>query len=641
MYAFRGHDTVWRDDPPDDPFVDNRSGRSFNLSVSEFRGPAHTPPKTDGWHPRLEPTLEYLLDRRRAFRRLLGADALRYWFTGAVSDGGIQTDPDASLGGFRAATEARRVGMVFRSPIPGLRILFAARANGAAGTVGNLQARDGGRLVYSAPDGSPGPVVTINNGETRTLWDGVDSSRWIRVLRTSDNPLAGSGQVEFVDVFNDVFGLANALEAESSAGGNRYRAVMLRAQEPVADVRLFIETLATGAITSVGLPGAGAGTITTVLDAFRDWPQRGWCRVEILLGGGLRENVYYSSRTNSVLTVPAFGRGRLGTVAAAGVAFDAVRSIPGIRIGFEAPVANAIQTIANESTAPIGITWSTEVTAAAGLAPGSLVGDGKLGLWIHRELPAGVSAFASHANKIRCQFLGADGVNYHETLAGLYRIADDDLERYELHQGIGAEPDLSLPPAEVFTSLPHVTTLILAVNTTNYLVTNFRNRHDLRSESKITTIIRIDGAGDRVAPLPHPPQVTFWSAGASGVFVLRALYFYELDRLLDETDEAAAIANMADQFLIYARYDGSDPDPGVDTPVIVDLVKADGAAKLIYSSAVQPPLTTGKVIVRTRRTLTPPADSDNSDIHTAVNNDSGGSSPAGGAFWRQIAEQEQ
>jgi len=41
--------------------------------------------------------------------------------------------------------------------------------------------------------------------------------------------------------------------------------------------------------------------------------------------------------------------------------------------------------------------------------------------------------------------------------AGRYRLADDDLERYDLYRGIDAEPDFDAAPWETFSSLPHTT----------------------------------------------------------------------------------------------------------------------------------------------------------------------------------------
>ena len=90
--------------------------------------------------------------------------------------------------------------------------------------------------------------------------------------------------------------------------------------------------------------------------------------------------------------MPANGRGRLGTSAGAGAATDSIVAVPGIRIGKEEPSSKTtgfIQTIANEGTAPTGITWDTDVTAAAGVSIGNLLTLEMYALWIHRDVIAG------------------------------------------------------------------------------------------------------------------------------------------------------------------------------------------------------------------------------------------------------------
>ena len=98
-----------------------------------------------------------------------------------------------------------------------------------------------------------------------------------------------------------------------------------------------------------------------------------------------------SPRTATSLTVPAAGRALLGTSATAGSATDTVDEVPGIRIALENVAADAIQTIADEFTAPTGRTWSTAITAATGLAIDSLARQTNYGLWVHRQIPVNIA----------------------------------------------------------------------------------------------------------------------------------------------------------------------------------------------------------------------------------------------------------
>lgn len=559
-------------------------------------------------------------------------DGLRIYLTGAASDGAAQTDVDLSIGNYRSSSEADRVGRFIVSPVRGISVLQASRANGTDGVVGSLNVVDANRLKYTAPGSSTsGPTITIMNGETKVLRDGDNASKWVRVQRTSASDLAGAGVIEYVDQLNNVFGLANAANSESTGGGNRYRAVILRNDDIVgiSGIKFFVPVLALGstAVSSVGqLSGAGAGTITGPASAFCGWPRKGWARIEDS-GGTLREIVYYSSRTDAALTVPSLGRGSLGTSAGAGSATDNIYPVPGIRIAHEAasPLRDGpIQTIADETTAPTGLSWSTARTAATGISAGTLFIGEHAGLWIHRELPAGIDATAKAWSQIGVQFV-SNGVTYNETLAGLYRIAVDARQRYELHIGVGSAPDVTTTPNETFTSLPYTTTYTFAAGNTYYLVTNSRNKFDLVSQYETPTVLSIDGSGDEIAQAPSTPEIQSWTAGAGGTFVLKAVYYHAND-----ADDV-----KAEEWLIYTTYNGVAPDPGVDTPTVVSLTNNDVVTYLEWTSPAQSNGTTGKVLIRVRRDTVSSA---SSDVYTATAETAGPSTPSSGSFFRKVAE---
>lgn len=566
---------------------------------------------------------------------VLGADSLRLFHTGAAADGDAQTDPDASLGNYRSSTEAERTGILYNALIRGLQVTFGSRANGATGTTGSITLATGTSARYTAEGSSiPGAEKEIPYDTIVTLADGADPSKFIRVRRVMTTPMSGHGTVTFFDQFNNVFGMLNADNTEQGAGSAKYRAVMVRnvSSELASSIVFRVLPLdGTVATTSAGQLGAsGSGTITGATDAFCDWPITGWARIQDS-GGTLREIVHYTSRTDTALTVPSAGRGRLGTSAGAGAATDTATPVPGIRIAWEdaSPKAGGnVQTIADEDTAPTGVTWSTAITVAAGVSAGQLDGGDQGALWIHRELPAGVAASPEQHSHIEMSFTVA-GVDYAEPLCGMYRVADTDIEGYELHIGTDAEPDITGTPDETFASLPHTTTATLAAGATYYLVTNFRNRYGLRSESLETTIITIDGSGNAATNPPTAPVLVSWSVAASGAFKATAIYFYEADG-----------DNQADTWLVYTTFNGVDPDPGVDTPATSTITKADGMALLEYTTATQSDGVTGKVLVRVRRTADT-TDSTNTTITSATADATAPTTPDGQAFWRGAGEQVQ
>lgn len=333
-----------------------------------------------------------------------GPDSLRLFLTGAGSDGGAQTDPNLSLGNFRSSTEEAGLGVTRASAIANITIAYAAVLNGVGD--GTLTATGADTLKWTPPGGGQGADVTILNGETKVI-PGSDTDKYVRVTRTSATALTGTETDTLALTLNNVAGFDNVSSAEAAAGDDEYRALMCKNVNSVdvEAIKVYLATLGTQRVSGTAQLGAsGAGTITTATaSGFSDWPASGWCRIETS-AAALREIVYYSSRTDTSLTVPANGRARLGTTAAAGAATDLIYPVPGCRLAIEAPVANAIQTIANEGTTPTGVTWSTAITAAAGLSIGTLAAAALYGLWIHREIPIGAVARPRVTQDLRFAF---------------------------------------------------------------------------------------------------------------------------------------------------------------------------------------------------------------------------------------------
>lgn len=245
-----------------------------------------------------------------------------------------------------------------------------------------------------------------------------------------------------------------------------------------------------------------------------------------------------------------------------------------------------------------------------------------LGVWIHRELIASTTATPEALNLIKVDYQ-VEGVSYTETLAGMYRVADDDLKEYQLHIGVDAEPDITAAATETFATLPHTTTTTLGADTTNYLVVNYQNEYGLRSQSLRTTIIHIKGDSTEGNADPSAPEVMSWRAGAGGTFVLEGVYYYEQD--------IAAV--QGDEWLVYFTSNGVDPNPAVDTPTTVAMTKVDGAAYINYTTGAFAGGTTGKVILRVNRNADS-QESQNSTVSTATADDTGPSAPSGGTFGR-------
>lgn len=332
------------------------------------------------------------------------ADSVRLYLTGAGSNGGAQTDPDAALGNYRSSTLLVFFDVDVTNPIANVTIAHVSGANGEGS--GTITAATTGSLTWTPPGGTAGPAVAIADGETKILEGGGAPGKFVRVSRTSATDLAGAATLDLTYKFNDLIGFDDVDAAEAAAGDVEYRALMLKneAAATVKNTKVYINLLGTSQVSgSAQLGASGAGTITLSTGTFGDWPASGFCRIETN-AAALREIVYYSSRTSTSLTVPSAGRGLLGTSAAAGASTDVVKAVPGIRIAKEAPVADAIQTIADENTAPTGVTWGTPVTKATGTSIGDLATTALYGLWIERVVTVGAISEAEVLQSLAIAF---------------------------------------------------------------------------------------------------------------------------------------------------------------------------------------------------------------------------------------------
>ncbi|WP_166820532.1 LamG domain-containing protein [Thalassoroseus pseudoceratinae] len=556
-------------------------------------------------------------------------DSLRIYLTGADEDGGTQTDPDASLGGYRSSTQAEAIGYLQSTAIPQVKILYASGAN-TSGT-GSLTAVGADSLSYTAPGSSTtGAAVQFpNTPNTYVVPDGADPSKFVVVKRTSSDPMQGQATLEFVKKFGNVYGLDDSPTADRSGSSSDYRALIFKSVgcPTIENIKVYLGSLGTPQtglsawLEAPDFPNTGNLSLEKT-NGFCDWPEAGWVHIGSL-AGSTKEVAYYSSRTDHVITIDL--RGIDGSELTDGSVNDVVTPVSGLLLAKEELTDGAIQDISGGGS-PSGLTFEMPASATYGVDLGDLENDESIGLWIQRSINEYVEASAEIENKIIVQYT-INGTTYTEALSGLWRAEDTSLERYELHVGENAEPDLSATPTATFSSLPY-SSLSLAAGNTYYLLTNYRNRYNLVSQGIDSTIIIVDDDGNQETEPPTAPEVISFRAGIGGVLTVEAVYFYELD-----SEDV-----RADQARIYMTFDGTNPDPDNDSPVAtLDIVESDGFGFISYTSSAQSNGTTGKVIVRTYRS-SGEVESENTDIHTTTADTT---APSGGTLkggWRGVAE---
>lgn len=145
----------------------------------------------------------------------------------------------------------------------------------------------------------------------------------------------------------------------------------------------------------------------------------------------------------------------------------------------------------------------------------------------------------------------------------MFRVEELALDRFELYNGVGSSPDLTLAPDETFTSVPHTTTLALTSGATNHLVTLQRDRFNLRGEvppEAAEILITLDGGGLEVPQPPNPPSSSSLEQLAGGKV-----------RILAERERGAEpAATQGDQFSVRIRSDGVDATPA-DAATLFDI----------------------------------------------------------------------
>lgn len=318
------------------------------------------------------------------------ADALREFLSGASMDGGGQTDPQASFGNFRSSTEAISLGITIANAISNATILYAGGSNSPG--VGTLTALDSQTLTWK-PFGSssPGDPSVIPSGSTGIVEASGSPGAYLRISSSGSFSVTSS-QITLAILDGNQFSMEEVSDANASSGIVEYRASIVKnvSSFSVLNFNRWIATLGSSNSSDQAVLGAsGSGTIATT-GTFSDWPTSGWCQIRNI-SNTIREVVYYSSRSDTVLTVPNSGRALLGTSSSAGSTNDTIYPVPGVAIGVDPTgvqiMGSSIQTIASGTTAPTSVSWNLGIIEADGLQIGTIQPGEQVGIWVKRHIP--------------------------------------------------------------------------------------------------------------------------------------------------------------------------------------------------------------------------------------------------------------
>jgi len=154
-----------------------------------------------------------------------GPDTLCLWLTGAESPGATQTRHALSLGAYASNTRGDGLAHRFIDPVRGLRVVFAAGANGAGDGV--LTAKSDGTVTWRAPgESTAGSAVSIAAGESKVVLGDTDS-KYVVVYRYAGVTPAGSGTVMLSATENAAWVGNDVSSAQQAAGVTTYRSLGL------------------------------------------------------------------------------------------------------------------------------------------------------------------------------------------------------------------------------------------------------------------------------------------------------------------------------------------------------------------------------------------------------------------------------
>ncbi len=333
------------------------------------------------------------------------ADALRWFLTGASSDGGAQTDPLAALGKYRSSTEVAGLDYVVgSSPVPNLVVNYVGHHNGPGAAT--ITATGADAVAWTSPQSAQGTPVTIANGETKVLYADGAPGEYVRVTRNSAVALAGLTTLTLLHRFNAAVGQRD-WNLNEVPGGGLVRAVCLCAKNvstgEVRDVKVWLAAIGT-VVEVESAYGTGAVSIGVQSGTLHDWDDAGFVKNTVT-----GEVMMYTTRGVDTLEVPAAGRdvydetGGGAGVGVAGSPSDELVPISGHRIGKEAPSSQPTGSFADNTAddgkqLPGAVSFKTPTAAddADVLEVGDLAAGEIAGIWLAKFVSPDQEPVESH-----------------------------------------------------------------------------------------------------------------------------------------------------------------------------------------------------------------------------------------------------
>lgn len=453
-------------------------------------------------------------------------------------------------------------------------------------------------LSSSAENFVYGDDVEISVGESFLLFDG--GSRYVRILYLDEETMEVGEEASFLvsacNVSHPISHTPIVLSADAISGKETRRSLAICLSEDdtvrISSAKVWINPSCTASSCAITLGSSGEGFLSSSA-----WvgtlPKTGFAKI-IQSNGTVREVVYFHNVVGSVLEVSAGGRGQYGTTPSAGSVTDSIQIIPPIMIGLEKSSNGIVQTIANESTDPVGISWSYPTNLASALAISNISSGEWYSLWSKRVVAISSIPHAYISVEICVWFQTTEGETFTRTLSASFSIKRDDLTKYVLYKSQDEDPVDFSSGTDI--TLPYSAASDFPCNCALHYVNEFG------IEGQNREVFRVLSAPGQAVVLEDVQDLALTNIGG-GQMALTGIYY------------DFAKASRGNVFDVQVTTDGTEPVQSTPVTAVVpytrDLMFMSSRRKLYYLITPLLKGTVVKVAVRVRNTSTGDMSPDN------------------------------
>lgn len=302
-----------------------------------------------------------------------------------LSGGAGNTDPDASLGGDLSSTRPDSQSASGITNVTGVTIDFAAGNPVGAGTLSYVVGEYDSTLQWQ-PNGLLAGTAVVVTEDARYALYGEEGVLFVTVDFSSLPVIDKSDAITIANIANEVWD--DVAKAESFAGDVEYRCLYLvnaHGVDPFLMVSVYIAEQPIPGEISVGADPAGVGDgITRSVSSIT---RSG----SVATATTAASHGYASGQTVRILGAAQAEYNGLHeiTVTGASTFTYAVSGAPATPATGTLTCGRGVPlTVANENTAPVGVTFSTPLTEAAAIELGELAEGECVAYWERRTIPS-------------------------------------------------------------------------------------------------------------------------------------------------------------------------------------------------------------------------------------------------------------